>query len=267
MKLSRIFLLLALPYSAVAMILMTVAYLVAYRPDVSNYFTNGSPLPIQATVFACLAVVFGVVGAILSKRLGTPFAKPSAPSFAVLPAALGSLVTAVLLFIAKEPLPAVLFLLTAVYFALSASSLAKRYASAILWVGFASVAATVVLNAAYYFDMAVEMNAPVKILLQMGLLAAMLYCCIEMRISAGLTNGSFTPILTVLAVALCGLSSVPIAVLQFVGELPALAYFAASPVLFGICVTASLRLCQLIAATEPKTATAEEATEKERASE
>ena len=272
MKLSRIFLLAVLPLSAISIIFMSIACVSAYDPDVSNYFSRGNPLPVLAIMFTCFAVAAGIAGALLSKHREDSFEKPLSPSFIPFPSAVGCLIGSILLFAAKVPIAGILFLLTAGFFVLTVCPFAKRYASLILWAGFASVAATILLNATYYFDMTVEMNAPIKVLLQMGLLAAMLDCTVEMRVLIDRTDSFATPILTTFTVTLCGLSSIPALIVQIGGKLPGLVYFAAVPVLLGFFVTALIRLCHMIFtpvqnASTPESANSENKTEEERTEE
>ena len=245
MKLSRLLLIAVLPLAVVSAVFMILAFS-AYDPAVSNYFPNGSPLPILSVVSAFLAFAAGAVSALLSRKKSEPFAVPSVPSFALLPAAVGNLAGGVLLLTAGKTLSGVLFLFGVAFFALLACPFAKRYAPYITWLGFAAIAAHISLVAAYYFDMTVEMNAPIKVLLQMGLLAAMLDCTVEIRLLMDRSHAVITPIIIAFAIVCCGLSSISLSVAFLGGKIPEKDYSAALPVLLGFTATAVCRLAALL---------------------
>ena len=256
MKISRILLLASLPLTFLATLLMLIAFATAYDPGVSNYFALGNPLPILASVAALLVIACGIAASIVAKRLSEPFSPLPAPSSATFPAALGALGSSVLLFVFKNRFPAklqtaatvsaILFLLAAVFFLLAALRIAEKHAFSILWAGFAAIIAPIVLNAVYYFDMTVEMNAPVKVLAQMGLLAAMLCVTVEIRALIGRTNPSLTPVLLSFALSLCCLSSLPLIFAAIAGKVFSGAYIAAVPFLLGVGLTAGIRMCGMI---------------------
>ena len=243
MKRSRILLLASLPLAMLGAVLMTVAFATAYDPADSNYFPAGAALPVAGAVFALLSLGCGPASAILARRHEEPFAKPSAPSFAVIPSAVGAVVSAVLLFVGGKAVIALFFLFAALFYAFVACPFVKKIADPTLALGFIAVIAPVVLNAAFYFDMTVEMNAPVKVLLQMGLLGAMLYATVEFRAVAGLEyNGRFS-LLTALTASLCGISGIPILVVALAQKTPTVVYAAAVPLILGVFCNAAIRIC------------------------
>ncbi|MBQ3639339.1 MAG: hypothetical protein II955_02325 [Clostridia bacterium] len=244
MKVSQILLFLTLPITVVSIILMCIAF-GAYDPVISDYFPRGTVFPALAIGVACLAFGVGVSGVIVSKKMHFPLYLPKTPSFAPIPAALGSLASAVFLFISGKPIIGVLFLLAAGFFALTVAPFAKEKAALITWVGFASVIACIALNATYYFDMTVEMNAPVKVLLQIGLLAAMLGCTAEIRILIGRSHFVLTPVLPLLAMIACLFSAFPVFALAAESKTPTMVYTAAVPFLLGFGTTAGCRLMQI----------------------
>ena len=258
MKLSRVLLVLALPFSVVAMFLMVVASSTAYQPNVSNYFERTSPLPVLSVIFVCLAIAVGIAAAIVARYRNEPFSTPATPSFALLPAATGTLASAILLFIAGKALNGILFFVEALFFALLICPFVKKYAAYAIWSGFAAIAAQVVLISTYYFDMTVEMNAPVKVLLQMGLLGAMLDCTVEIRILIGRSHALLTPILTVFAFAICLLSGFSALALTLDGKMPSMVYIAAMPALIGFATTAGYRLMQILNPFSPVSPTEQE---------
>ena len=246
MKVSRILLVLAIPFSVVSMFLMIVACSAAYSPNTSNYFESTSPLPGLSVLFACLAVVAAIAAAIVSRLRNEPFSTPATPSFALLPAAIGSFASAVLLLGAGKALSGILFLVEAIFFILLICPFVKKYAVYLIWAGFVSIAAQIVLISTYYFDMTLEMNAPVKVLLQMGLLAAMLDCTVEIRVLIGRSNAILTPILTAFTFATCLLSGFSALALTLDGKMPSTVYIAAMPALIGFATTSGYRFMQIL---------------------
>lgn len=246
MKLSRILLVITLPFSVVSMFLMILAFSTAYHPGISNYFESSSPLPVLSVLFVCLAIAVGIAAAFVSHFRNQPLSIPTTPSFALLPASIGTLASAILLFIAGKTLTGILFLAEATFFALLICPFVKKYAAFAIWGGFAAIAAQIVLISRYYFDMTLEMNAPVKVLLQMGLLAAMLDCTVEIRLLIGRSHALLTPILTVFTFSTCLLSGFSTLALTLDSEMPNMVYIAAMPALIGFSSTALCRLMQIL---------------------
>lgn len=246
MKQSRILMCASLFLSAVGAILLAVACVTAYDPAVSNYFAVGSPLPVIASVISFVAILSGIASAILAKVKKEPFEAPAAPSFAVLPSAFGSLVTAGMLLIGGKIWIGLLFLLAAAFYVLSACPFAKKYASWIIVPGFAVAAAAIALAATFYFDMTVEMNAPVKVLLQLGLLSVMLESTLEIRALIGRENPVLSIVVITFATVLCPLSGVSGLVLVIASKTPGIVYSAAVPVILGGCATAIVRLISAV---------------------
>ena len=242
MKPSRSPMLASLFLSAVSAILLAVACATAYDPAVSNYFPAGSPLLVSASVLSILAIISGIVSAILIKAKNEPFEAPSAPSFAVLPSAIGSLITSVMLFIGGKVWIGILFLLATAFYALSACPFAKKYAPWVILPGFAVIAATIALTATFYFDMTVEMNAPVKVLLQLGLLSVMLESTLEIRALIGRESPVLFGVVITFAAVLCPLSGISGLVLVIASKTPGIVYSAAVPVILGGYATAIARL-------------------------
>ncbi|MBE6530083.1 MAG: hypothetical protein E7680_05775 [Ruminococcaceae bacterium] len=249
MKRSRLFLLflIAAPLLALAgTVFLLVAYATAFDPSVSRYFASGNALPTVAAILLLLAVACGIVGAILAKREPDSLTAAPVPSRAALFAAFGALASAVWLLIAGKVLIGVLTLLSSVFFTLCACTVAKMYGKVLLWSGFSAIAATIAHNATIYFDMSVEMNAPTKILMQMALLAAMLYITAECRLLTKRFDRLLIPILTVLCTALCfSAGSVGLYLFFTKKETQAL-YVAAAPFLIGVGLFACFRLLQML---------------------
>ena len=247
MKAYKICLYAIFPCALIAMILQSIAFLTKMDAG-TNYFARGAALPVLAVCFACCAVALGIAEAFLKrgKTGSTPGYKPQFPSLVCLPAAIGALGTAINGIICRNVWIAVLFLCDAVFWALCATRLVRKYAGLIAWVGFAAIAAPLYLLTTYYFDITVEMNAPVKVLLQFGMLAAMLWTTAEIRRLIDWVHTILYPILASLMIAIGALASVPIQVASHADAIPGQTYLAAVPVLFGMMLTAVFHLIPVI---------------------
>ena len=239
--------LIATPFLAlVGTVLLLVAYATAFDPSVSRYFASGNALPTVAAILLFLAVACGIVGAILAKREPDSLTAAPVPFRATLFAAFGALGSAVWLLIAGKVLIGVLMLFAAVLFTLCACAIAKLYGKYLLWGGFAAIAATIAHNATIYFDMTVEMNAPTKVLLQMALLAAMLYITAECRLLMGRFDRLLVPALTILCLTLCICAGAVVFYLFAAKKETQVVYVAAAPFLIGVGLSAGARLLQML---------------------
>ena len=111
--------------------------------------------------------------------------------------------------------------------------------------GSTAVLGCALLNAYYYFDVSVEMNAPIKVLLQTALLFAMIYYTCELRFLLGRGKPRLFLVFayaTVAASSLCAIS-LPVALLCGIIQKPIYAMGAVT--LLGISLTATLRLFYL----------------------
>ncbi len=266
MKRSRILFLISPVLAWIGTLLLLIAYGTAFDPTVSHYF-SAKPLPVIAAILLALSIACGIAGAIFAKKEPDSLASPRVPSFALLPAALGALASAVWLLIAGQALLGIFTLLAAAFFALGASPLAKRYGNYLLFGGFAVIAATIIYNATFYFDMTVEMNAPTKILLQMAFLSAMLFATAECRVLMGRFDRLLVPALTIFCLSLCTCAGIADFYLLFAKKGPGTAYLTAAPLLLGFGLTACLRLAEMLFCKEetptPDGACADEESESE----
>ena len=267
MKASRILFIATVPLALLGALFLLIAYGTAFDPSASHYFAAGSPFPALAGVCLALAIGCGIAGGILAKKNPEALRSPAVPSFAAAPAALGTLISAVWLLVAGKALLGILALLASVFFTLCACFLAKLYGKYLLWGGFAAIAATIAVNATYYFDMTLEMNAPTKVLLQMALLAAMLFVTAECRLLTGRFDRLLIPILTVLSLSLCTCVGAVDFYLLFAKKETKTVYLAAAPLLLGVGLTAIWRLAQMLFSKENPAPVAEETTESEESEE
>lgn len=156
----------------------------------SNYFLPDAPLPLVANALTLLAVAIAIASAIAEGKQKTASSPLGAELAVALPAALGFTATALLLlpdFFAKDNLllliTALLLLLSAASVLLFESSAQKQSFTALL--GFAPPLACALLVGVLYFDVSLEMNAPLKVATQCALLPLMLYFTAELRYLLG----------------------------------------------------------------------------------
>ena len=90
-----------------------------------------------------------------------------------------------------------------------------EHTSAVTVLGFFAVAACILLNAYYYFDFSIEMNAPIKITVQLAILLIMLLFTGDLRFILGIPKPKTHLVLHAWASALGSLSAVslPLALL------------------------------------------------------
>ena len=251
-----------------AALLQAIAYLRIYGDSGSNYFASASPLPDLAVIFALLSCAFGIAAICLWKKApihpSTPFGNLTS-----IPAALGFLAGAVLMLLSNDTkltyAVAIFFFLAAGYQLLLAFQPIKdRYLTA--FIGFSAVIGCILMEGYYYFDATLEMNAPVKVSVLMGLLFAMIYYTNELRLLIGNPLPRAYVLISACTLGIGALSAIPVPLAYFSGQFDRLAsvktnrfmvaqflhpeYLAGAIALLGICITVGWRLCQLLTAKE-----------------
>ncbi len=228
-------------FAILAAIFFAVAFCNQYDESVANYFPRGSILPVLALVFAGLSFAVGVV----SVCIGSNSAIPGAPLWSFAPVFAGYLLGAILLFPANTT-GGILLLLGAVYPVLMMLPFGRKHMDLTAIAGFVSMGMIVYLVAIYYFDTTLEMNAPLKISVQMGLLCAMLYLTVELRSLLGRTIPRLFLLLSALAIAVGSLPAFSVILAYFAGKTSYRAYVAGAVLTLGIFLTASIRLIGLV---------------------
>ena len=228
-----------------AAIFFAIALLRDYDESVSGYFVRGSVTPVLALVFAGLSFAVGIISACLRSGLIVP----TSPFWSFIPVLIAYVASAILYFPTKTA-GGVLLLLGAVYPLLMILPIGPKKANLTAFAGFLSMATTVYLVASYYFDMTLEMNAPLKISVQMGLLCAMLYLTVELRSLLGRTIPRLFLLLTSLTVAVGSLPAFSVIPAYLAGKTTYRAYVAGAVLTLGIFLTACIRLTGLVFAKE-----------------
>ncbi|MBQ7171069.1 MAG: hypothetical protein IJR89_02200 [Clostridia bacterium] len=153
----------------------------------THYFFRGAVLPVLSAVFAILGVCAALAAGFLNPESEHP--EPRRASF--LPAAPGFFASALVFFFlpsypAKVSLilaviSMILLLFSCVFCLLSFLLKDPKYRGLLSLLGFFPTLAPAVLAFLYYFDKTVEMNSPLKVALQTGLLFGMALFLCEIR--------------------------------------------------------------------------------------
>ena len=247
-----------------AALLQALAYLQVYGDSGSNYFSSASPLPDLAVIFALLSCAFGVAAVCLWKKAPIHPRTPSG-SLTSIPAALGFWAGAVLMLLSNDTkltyAVAIFFFLAAAYQLLLAFQTIKdSFLTA--FIGFSAVIGCILLEGYYYFDATLEMNAPVKVSVLIGLLFAMIYYTNELRWLIGNPFPRANLLISACLLGIGALSAIPVPLAFLLGKFDRLAsvktdrfmvaqflhpeYLAGAVVLLGVCITVGWRLCQLL---------------------
>lgn len=261
--------------AGVATLLMTIAFFTQYDAPNANYFKHGAVLPVIASILAGLTALLGSVFALLLPRDNPDGSALPMPTASVI-SAIGFLLCSVYLILSvvrddfdwMHVLAAALSLISAVYCLAVAfgGRLKDRLRAWIVPLGFAPIFTAVFLCAIHYFDASLEMNAPVKVMLLLGLLTAMVSFTGELRYLLGtpMPRAYFALLSWTVAAGSLSLLAVPAAYLA--GVIGGSDYVASSSVVFGCTIASSLRLDLLIhRTTAPETSekTESEISEKE----
>lgn len=246
--------LLILGPAVLAAILMLTAYLTQYDGPSANYFARGAVLPILATVFALLSAVSGTVIAFRFPRGAFRNDSVPAPS-ASFASAGGFLLCAVVLTVSVvrsgfkwyHAVTLLLLLLSVAYFILQACGRpteSRRNLTVLL--GIAPVFGLVLLCAIHYFDRSVEMNAPVKVTVLLGLLTAMVTVTGEIRYLLGTALPRVFLMLSSWTVAAGSLTLFALPAVFLSGAFDKTAYLASALAILGCSISGGVRIVALL---------------------
>lgn len=235
-----------------AMALMTAAMLLNLEVG-TNYFSRGAILPKLAIFSAILGGLCGVTAILLfpAERL-SGYSPLDAGAFSGVPAAIGFAFLGASAAFFSDGVYRILFpvlaLLSAVYFLLGGAFAGGRKGLSRFFpvLGVAPVVACILWVAYSYFDLSVEMNAPVKVPVQLALLLAMLCFTEELRFPLGRPMPRLCLILCTLSVSAAALVAVAFPVAFFLKKIP-LCYFAGAMVAFGSALTWLMRAAPFLA--------------------
>ena len=240
-------------FSSMAAFLQLIAVLTVLEKN-SNYFPSNSWLPTFAVLCALLGAACGTLAAYKTKQAelaSEPFFASKLPSIF---SAVGFLAVAAL-FAWKSSTQAtaltylitLVFLVAAIYAALSAlPTVARRSRTSLALLGFAPILACILLNAHYYFDVTVEMNAPLKTSLQTGLLFASVYFTGEVRFHLNRAQPRFFLVLAAWVVAIGALSAPAIPFAFIIGHVDRVDYAVGAILILLIAISAAMRTYALL---------------------
>lgn len=229
--------------------LQTIAYLTDYDQS-ANYFFAGSSLVTVTTVLTLVGIAAAIaLVCLLPKEILSTEQLPCRPASLV--PTVGTLSSAILfLFFARNQalLPAVFLslLLTVAYNTLLCIPAMDKKRSSIALLGYVAVFANALTTIYYYFDMTVEMNAPVKVSLQLGLLFSMLYYTGELRYLLGVARPRFFLMLSLWMSVVGALTVIPIPIAYFAGILNRTDYLAGAILILGVTIAAFVRAASIL---------------------
>ena len=228
--------------SGAAMLLQAFAVAFSFSPQ-SNYFKSGALLPTLAIIFAAIAVGCGAVNIFLSRRNATaPQGKPS--RYALLPAGIGLTVVAIEMFCLENTtiakLGAIFALLGAVYCVLPLFNNPLPDTASVSFC-FSAIAGCASLTLCHYFDFTVELNAPLKLGLQIAWLLAMLFFTGEARTRLSKSPSAIYRIVTVCAITAGAMFSIPTIMAFALGKIDRIDFLTHAIALLGITTSVILR--------------------------
>ena len=248
-------------------VIQIVSALTALEPG-EFYFKINSPLPTLAVLLALLSAAMGSLAAWRTDRnslAASPFPKGSTFS----PVVLGFLVAAIAIPLVNHTKTnpdiartATVFLAVSVLYSLLVGfSKCRKHAGLMTLLGFAPVIACVALITYYYFDVSVEMNAPLKTALQTALLFAVLCYTGELRYLLDRPMPRLYLALSAWTVSIGALSALSLPIAFFAGKIDRLDYAAGGILVFGIVMTVGTRMYTLITGSPNKPLSPTEETE------
>lgn len=234
--------------TALSAILQGIAVLTVYDP-LENYFRSNAFLPVIAVICALLGALAGTIAARrteIKKLADSPFLTKKLPA----PAAVGFLaVTIAIPLTAHRSIQTMLVALLTVCSAISvvytiAVELPKlrQKADVTVFLGFFAMIASILIVAYYYFDASIEMNAPLKIMLQMGLLCIPLYFTAELRYLIGEARPRSFLMLSVWLISMSSLSAISLPIAFFTGKLTRTDYLVGAILVLCMALTALMRI-------------------------
>lgn len=243
-----------LSLAILAAVLAGVAIVTDYDTR-ANYFVSQAPIHLASCIAAVASLITGIVAAICTPAEAlspTPFAKRN-----IFPApAVFFLLAFVAILIQKhaKSIPETIIFLTlgamfpsAIYALLSASpAQTKKHPTMVAGFGLFAILACLLLNVYLYFDLTVEMNAPLKIFLHLGLLSSMLYYTCELRYLLKNPMPRLFLAVSAATVSLGSLCALSLPVAFFANRFSRYDYLACAFLVITVMATAALRTMTLL---------------------
>ena len=258
---SRWFWLLFAVFALAACVLQARAILTVYEVG-ENYFKSASRYPLAALGCTMLAAIFGSVAAIR-----TAPAHPTADPFPRLPipapTLIGLLLTALAIMCSENtmtnpiirPITAGFLVIASLYSVLVQIDFCRRRLRVLtVLLGFGSVLASILINAYYYFDLSIEMNAPLKTTVQTAILFFLLYQIAELRYLLGDPQERLYLMISAWTVAFGSLVSIPLPLAYLTGRIDRPDYAVGGVLMLCVTVTVALRVLRLFHSSHQKEA-------------
>ena len=230
-------------FSGASMLTQILAVIISLTPQ-SNYFQVGSVFPTLTILFAIAALICGTLDAILTNRNSS---EAKAPSPAMLPAGIGLLISAVGLLIQGTSTLAtvsVVFSLVGALYCILSSIKSLANAACNVFLCFGATISCASLTIYHYFDFTIEMNAPLKLSLQLAALCAMLFFIGEARDRLSKPDSPIYRAITAWTVLSGAVASVPTIFAFLLGKIDRIDYLTCAIALLGITASATLRLLE-----------------------
>ncbi|MBQ1229749.1 MAG: hypothetical protein IIX80_01825 [Clostridia bacterium] len=243
--------------------LMTAAMFLDYEVD-AHYFRTGAFLPVAALICALLSSLCGSIPALVTREAAT-FNSPFPPHRVLLLSPIGFLLAGGTILVSGNSeflntAVGTLLLLASLYgFCLCAPSLRQRSALISL-LGLLPILACILLNAYYYFDVSIQMNAPIKIALQIALLFAMLSYTGEVRFHLGRPMPRLYVLISAWLTGIGSLLAISLPVSFLAGTVSRADYAAGAILLASVMLTQHRHVRRLLAERLPDSNTATEDT-------
>lgn len=251
---SQILRIASLSCAALAAVLEVIAVFLYYEKE-SNYFQSHAILPKASIILALLGLACGIAFALLSDKLQKDCSIFS-DHFKLSPLSIGTLTASVFaLLYCKQTIQPIIGLLAALLLLcgfiysilLSAPTLRKKTNLTALF-GLLAVIGTVFLNAYYYFDVSIEMNAPFKLITQMGLLFVSVYLTGEIRFLLGKAKPRIFLGLCIALISVGSLCSLSLIIAFFCDKTDRGDYVAGAFLVLCAILSATLRMKMLLTA-------------------
>ena len=230
-------------------VLQTLVYLIAYDPR-ANYFLRGTTLPTVSILLLCAGILLGLAYVLLLPKnvLGT---RNLPGRMASLPSAVGAVAAAVTFLLARPESSLffgilVMLVITAVYNAMLPFANDAKRKNTVTILGFFAVFAYAMTAAYYYFDLTFEMNAPLKTLLQMGLLFSIVSTTEELRFLIGNARPRAYLMLALATSTVGALTALPVPIAFVAGIVDRVDYLAGAILVLGTTVTTLWRSVTLL---------------------
>lgn len=238
--------------SLLAALLQALAVLTSYDPS-ANYFLRGAFLPSLAVVFAILGAICGTVAAYMTKAEAlrpSPFSQRLSIPFA----ALGFDLAAIFLLLNTPAERMTLTLVTSIFLLLATfyhifmaiPSIRNKCPVVLCFLGYTAIVGCILATAYFYFDISVEMNAPLKVAVQTGLITVMVGYTGELRYLLGKPMPRMYLALISWGISFGSLASLSVPIAYFTGKLPRIDYAAGAVLVLCLVLTQLLRLKTLL---------------------